>query len=166
VAKIPHKELFVKKGILGLVCAVILAGGVFAQENNSGHIKPTLGVGFIIGEFSGQSETLTGLNLDVDFVNSFGLTFGLQNTMAWNNDMADVYNFFGFGYTYVAPQWSAGAKIMYTAMLNTGAVGLDANGTWWFMEKMGLTATMNYFFSIGDIDWNFFGIRVGVSTRF
>jgi hypothetical protein len=155
-----------KKVVLGLVCALVLAGGLYAQENDSRHIKPTFGMGFISSEFASQSETLTATFLGVDFVNRFGLTFGLQTLMAWNNDMADIHTFYGAGYTFVAPQWSAGVKLMAAANMNTGGLGLDANGTWWFMENLGLTASLNYFFSIGDIDWNTFGFWIGASTRF
>ena len=154
-----------KKGLLAAVLAALVMGGVFAQEN-SRHIKPTFGMGFFSGSFGGSSETLLANFIDVDFVNSFGLTLGLQSAMAWNDNIAEMHTFFGVGFTHVAPQWSAGLKLMSAAMINTGGLGIDANGTWWFMDNLGLTAAMSYYFNIGGISWNIFGLRLGISTRF
>jgi hypothetical protein len=47
-----------------------------------------------------------------------------------------------------------------------GGMGIDANGTWWFNEYLGLTGIIDYYFSMGSIDWNLFSIRVGISALF
>jgi len=155
-----------KKVVLGLVCAMVLAGGAYAQENDSRHIKPTFGLGFVSGTFDSHSENLMATFLGVDFVNSFGLTFGLQASMAWNNDTAGMHVIYGAGYTFVAPRWSAGIKLMAASEMNTGGLGFGVNGTWWFMESLGLTLALNYLFSIGGTDWDMFGVWIGASTRF
>jgi hypothetical protein len=94
------KTMINKKMGMVLVLAMLIAGGVFAQDNQ-GYIKPTFGPGFSTGKVQGYSATLTTLALDVDFVTTSGLTFGMQDAMAWNDEVgAEPFIAFGFGYTY------------------------------------------------------------------
>jgi len=147
-----------------LVFMLVGMGGIFAQEN-SGFIKPTYSVGFAVGKMGGYSETLTALGLDVDFVNSLGITLGLQTLMAWNDDVgAEPFVAFGVGYTYTATKWDAGAKLM-SVPYGDGGIGFNANGTWWFRESIGLTGLLGHYTSLSSIDWSIFSLRLGVSMK-
>jgi len=161
-----------KKTVLLAVLAMVVAGSVFAQEQGekTGYIKPTWGIGFssVTVEYGGQSDTegLFALSLDVDFVNAFGLTFGLQTLMAWNDDVpAESLANFGLGYTYNANVWSIGGKLMAVPLMN-GGIGLDINGTYWFNRNIGITGIMDIYFTASDIDWVAFSMRAGVSAKF
>jgi len=160
-----------------LIFAVIMligTGYLFANEESSegsragsSYIKPTYNVGFTTGSFEGESNTLTSLMLDVDFVISNGLTFGLQNAMSWKSGVG-LYNLinFGIGYTYNADGWSAGGKLMSVPNeFLDGGMGFDFNGTYWFVENLGVTGGMNVFFGLGEFSWTFFGLRVGLSAK-
>jgi hypothetical protein len=103
--------------------------------------------------------------LDIDFVHSTGLTFGLQNVMEWNNAGAELLTAFGVGYTYDAGLWCAGAKLMAVPYEN-GGMGIDVNGTYWFNESFGLTVIIDYAFSMGDSDWSRLSARGGISVLF
>jgi len=119
------KDFHMKKGRLVLVLLVLMMvsiSGVFAEEKQ-GYIKPTFSAGFATGKVEGFSTTLTALALDADFVSPIGLTFGLQNIMAWNDDVgASPFIAFGLGYTYTASRWSAGGKLMAIPFGNGGIV--------------------------------------------
>jgi hypothetical protein len=158
-----------KKGKIVFVSLVfMLAGsiGIFAQENG-GYIKPTWSLGFVSATVEGYSEALAAIALDVDFINSFGLTFGLQPIMAWNGDGTFGMTNLGIGYTYTADKWSAGGKLMAVPFSEFGGgLGLDANGTYWFMEALGVTGILNLSFGLGDINWTIFSIRIGISAKF
>jgi hypothetical protein len=156
--------LSMKKFVLFLVLAVIAAGGIFAQES---YIKPTWGFGFASLSVSNYSETLAALSLDVDFVHSSGLTFGLQPIMVWNGDGTYPLTNFGLGYTYTAAVWSVGGKLMAIPFeLGGGGIGFDVNGTYWFKETLGITGLLDLGFGVGDIDWTLFSLRVGISAKF
>jgi len=165
-----------KKAVLLAVFAAVVAGGVFAQEQagGRGYIKPTFGLGFAAyrTEYRNQgsnTEGLFALSLDVDFVNTFGLTFGLQAVMAWSDDIPVLaMPVFGLGYTYSANVWCVGAKLMAVPLYNAG-LGFDINGTYWFSQNIGITGIMDIYFSVNDIDGyerSVFSMRVGLSTRF
>jgi hypothetical protein len=153
-----------KKLVLFSVLAVLTAGSIFTQES---YIKPTFGAGFSVFSGGGNSETLTTLSFDVDFVTSLGLTFGLQNDGAWNDNQTTSLTAFGLGYTYNADKWSAGGKLMHVPFESYGGgMGLDVNGTWWFKEYLGLTGIMDFYFGLGNVEWKIFSMRVGISARF
>jgi len=150
------------------VFCVLALGKAFTQDNKKEYIKPTFGAG--VGVFNTNmndyTEILTVLALDVDLINSFGLTFGFQSAMAWNNYIAPISLLNGgIGYTYTANKWSAGGKIMFTAS-EGGGLGLNVNGTYWFLRNLGVTGTVeNYFFYFGPPGYNLFYARLGISTK-
>ena len=153
---------------------VIGTGYLFAGEESSessktsSYIKPTYSVGFITGSFENESNTFTNLMLDVDFVVAGGLTFGLQNAMSWKTGIG-LFNLinFGIGYTYNADGWSVGGKVMSIPNeFLDGGMGFDFNGTYWVKDNIGITGGMSILFGLGMFDWNFFGLRVGLSAKF
>jgi hypothetical protein len=150
---------------LAFVFCVLVAGKTFSQENN-GYTKPTFGAGVGIFSADENTEILTIIAIDVDFVNSFGLTFGLQSAMAWNNYIAPVPLITGgIGYTYTTNKWSAGGKLMFTPS-EGGGMGGNINGTYWFIRNLGITGTIdNYFFGFSPIGYNLFSVRIGISTK-
>ena len=153
-----------KRAVFVLVLAACVAGGAFSQERQ-GYIKPTFSGGFSVVNIEGHTETLTALALDVDFVSAIGLTFGLQTAMAWNNDVGgDLFAAFGLGWTFGDTLWSAGAKIMAVPFYD-GGIGINANGTWWFNENVGLSGILDLATNLGYIDWTLFSLRIGISTR-
>ena len=176
-----------KKPVLLLVLAVVVAGGVFAQQaRGGGYVKPTFGFGFTSFKVeqqvnsgyppwwlwaqsttsSSEKQSLFAVSLDVDFVNAFGLTFGLQSVMAWDDDVAgviDLYSF-GVGYTFNASKWCAGAKLM-AVPYGAGGLGFDVNGTYWFNQHIGITGIGDFYFNLSGVDWTIFSIRVGISAR-
>jgi hypothetical protein len=160
VIKITVKELLMKFMKLVLMVLVFggMAQGLFAQEK-SAYIRPTFGFGFAIADSTG----LAAASADVDFVHSLGLTIGLQGLIAWNGDMAVNPAVVGIGYTYDAGKWSVGGKLLGGAILLTGAVGFDINGTWWWKENLGFTGIVNLFF---PEDFTIFSVRVGVSLKY
>jgi hypothetical protein len=146
-----------------LLLAVLVVGGISAQEKK-GYIKPTFGVGF----FTADSISGAALSLDVDFVNRFGLTLGLQDLMAWNSGEGIINPVgFGVGYTYDGRKWSLGGKLMVMPfeVLEDGAIGFDINGTYWFTENLGITGIMDIDF-LTEYDTTLFSMRVGVSLKF
>jgi hypothetical protein len=152
------------KKIMGLLLAAVLgivtAGGISAQEKR-GYIKPTFGFGFaVLEDYSGVA-----MSLDLDFVNSFGLTLGLQDLFVWNSDYVANPVAFGIGYTYNSEKWCAGAKLMAVPVepANVGGIGFDINGTYWVMENLGVTGLMDLYFPEDHIT---FSMRAGVSLRF
>jgi hypothetical protein len=154
-----------KKLVLCSVLALIVAGGIFAQEKK-GYIKPTFGIGFSVYSANNNSETFSTSSLDVDFVNSLGITFGLQNLMAWNDDLTLGLPCFGVGYTYTANIWSAGAKLMAVPLENDGGgIGFDFNGTYWFKDFIGLTGIMDIYFGLGNVSWKIFSMRIAASIK-
>jgi hypothetical protein len=164
-AGIKRQGVFMRKLILFLTLTVIAAGSIFAQQKQS-YIKPTFSAGFSTGKEEGHSETLTTLALDVDFVSPIGLTFGTQTAQAWNDDVpATPFIAFGLGYTYTAGKWSAGGKLL-AVPFGDGGLGIDGNGTWWFNEYLGVTGILDLYFSMSEIDWNLFSLRVGISGKF
>jgi hypothetical protein len=151
--------------LLLLVLMAVSMGNISAQEYE-GFIKPTWSAGLSMLNEGGIDYTLTRLGLDIDFVHSTGITFGLQNTMAWNDDIgAALFAAFGMGYTYDAGMWCAGAKVM-AVPYEGGGIGINANGTWWFSESLGLTVIADYYLTMSDIDWKIVSIRAGISALF
>jgi hypothetical protein len=148
--------------LLGL--AVITGMGISAQEKE-GYIKPTFGVGI---SFFESDVNFTTLSLDVDFIASSGLTFGLQTYGAWNNNIG-TYSLTAFvlGYTYTASKWSAGGKLLHIPFEELyGSIGFDVNGTLWVKEYFGLTGIMDVFYGLGPIDWRIYSIRIGISAKY
>jgi hypothetical protein len=155
------KELFMKKVFVIFIFAVAVAGGISAQER--GYIKPTFSGGFL----SADDVSGAAMSFDLDFVNSFGLTLGLQDLMAWN-DLGIINSVgFGAGYTYNARKWSAGGKLLFMPLeiLQDGAVGFDVSGTYWLLENLGVTGIMDLAF-LTEYDVTIFSMRAGVSLKF
>jgi len=152
-----------KKVFVIFIFAVIVVGGISAQEKK-GYIKPTYSIGFATAdEFSGVA-----MSLDLDFVNSFGLTLGLQDLFTWEGGVIALNPVgFGIGYTYNGRKWSAGGKLMSAPFeaLNDGGIGIDISGTYWFLENLGVTGIMNidYLTSLGIA---VFSMRAGISLKF
>jgi hypothetical protein len=154
-----------KKLVLFSVFVLIIAGSIFSQERK-GYIKPTFSVGFSVVGADNYSETLPTLSLDLDFVNSFGITFGLQNLMAWNDNMTAGLPCFGVGYTYTANIWNAGAKLMAVPFQEFGGgIGFDISGTYWLKDFIGLTGIMDIYFGLGEVNWTMFSMRIGASIK-
>ena len=160
-----------KKIILFLV-VLMIAGtvSVFAEDADSGtpHIKPTFSFGFISAkEGKEDSETITALGLDVDFITGKGLTMGIQNILAWKKKVTMVnLNNFGLGYTYNAEKWSLGGKLMVIPNeFLDGGMGFNIGFNYWVAPDFGLTALMDIGFSMGDVKWSTFGLRFGISTK-
>jgi hypothetical protein len=150
-----------KKVFVILLFAVMVAGGISAQEKK-GYIKPTFGAGFLTAEdISGMA-----VSFDLDFVNSFGLTLGLQDLMAWND--LGILNTVGFGagYTYDARKWSVGGKLMFVPVeiIQDGGIGFDISGAYWFKENLGITGIMDIDF-LTESDVTVFSMRFGVSFK-
>jgi hypothetical protein len=157
-----------RKFVLVLVLATASIGGVWgmAAQEYEGFIKPTFSGGLVARSNAGKDDTLYGVGLDVDFVHSTGVTFALQNTGQWNDDTGLLpLTSFGAGYTYDGGLWCAGVKAM-TVFYGYGGMGINAGGTWWFTESLGLTALADYCFSMGSVDWDIASIRVGISALF
>jgi len=155
-----------------LVFAVLMLvgmGNLFAEESPStGYIKPTYNLGFVSTSFEDVSEILTAIGLEVDFVAANGLTFGIQNILAWETDFG-LFNMinFGIGYTYNADGWCVGGKLMTLPHeFMDGGMGISVNGTYWFWENIGFTGIMDAGFGVGAYSWSTFSLRVGISAKF
>ncbi|MDR1902905.1 MAG: hypothetical protein LBQ88_11565 [Treponema sp.] len=157
-----------KKGkivFVSLVLMLVCAAGTFAQERK-GYIKPTFGLGF--GSASGGGSSISGMamSFDVDFVNSIGVTLGVQNIFLFS-DLGLNLHPFGAGYTYDADNWSVGGKLMAVpTSLVDGGFGFDVNGSYWFNENIGLTGIIDLYFGTAGNGGTVFSLRVGVSTKF
>jgi len=161
-----------KKKVIFVFLILVIFGTVqvFAQQDK-GYIKPTFSFGVLsLNPENGSKETMPGFAMDVDFVSSLGLTFGMQIVFGWNDNIA-ITNFpFGGGYTYTADSWSVGGKWMAVPPIdgNSGGMGFDFNGTYYFYKDIGVTAGLSYFFSIGADDgekWKIFGFKAGLSAK-
>jgi hypothetical protein len=146
-----------------LVFGTLAVGGLFAQ-NRSIYIRPTLSVGFgHVSVDGGGDESGIASSFDVDFVNDFGLTLGMQSVIVGNSDGSVTATPFGAGYTYNAAKWCVGGKFMFvpTAYSNWGA-GFDINGTYWFRENLGVTGILDLYF---PKDVTAISLRVGISYK-
>ena len=167
-----------RKSLLVLVLTTLVATGAFAQtftgffadifnREGSGYIKPTFSLGFGAlseGRFGGYYDAAFAIGLDVDFVNNFGLTFGLQNIIFGRDQLGGfMLTAVGIGYTFDADVWSAGGKVMFCSYGGRIGVGINANGTYWFRDNFGFTGIMNVYF---PRDTMIFSLRAGVSFRF
>jgi len=169
--------------LTALVFMAVCTGGVFAHEH---YIKPTLSFGgaritrrFENGSLGSDTFPLLP-HIDVDFVNFFGLTFGLQcGFLHWEerqDDGSGSYSPhtetkiqtivpFGVGYTYTTHRWSIGAKAMTFLWEGDRAFGYEINGTYWFRNRVtGLTAAFSYYDNNKESRCYF--LRGGISTRF
>ncbi|MCL2441498.1 MAG: hypothetical protein FWD14_07135 [Treponema sp.] len=107
-----------KKIALILVVLMFFSMGVLFAQENSGYIKPTYFYGVGWEKFGESSTAFTTMGLDLDLVLGNGLTFGLSNTMAWNEHRAISQNLFGIGYTLVKEGWSVGGLITAGPYIN------------------------------------------------
>jgi hypothetical protein len=154
-----------KKILLFLVLAVIIAGSVFAQARK-GYIKPTFGFGFATISQSGYSETGAAMSFDIDFVSSIGLTLGVQNLFTFSDWGLNMHPF-GAGYTYTADRWGVGGKFMVVpTSLVDGGIGFDVNGTYWFTEYIGITGILDLYLGMAGNGGTVFSMRIGASTKF
>ena len=148
-----------KRLLILVILAVVLAGGLFAKE---GFVRAGFGAGIYHEGDSGYSETFPMIALDVDFVNRYGLTFGLTEGMVFPDYGYTAHTpMFGFGYTYAADRFCLGAKLVGSPMiLDTG--GLNISGTFWIIDCIGISAAADFlFFS----DYLIILFRAGVSIR-
>ena len=156
-----------KISILVLVFMLLGTAGLFAQEA-FGFIKPTLSFGmtnFKVEDYADHARTFA---FDVDFVHKTGFTLGTQNTFSWRVDrMTTAENqifAFGPGYTFDAGVFSLGGKLMIMP-IGLGGAGLNVNGTWWFMDSLGLTGLFDYYVNRSDQKWRIMSFRAGVSVK-
>ncbi|MDR3167740.1 MAG: hypothetical protein LBT93_07340 [Treponema sp.] len=149
---------FIKQTAAAFVFGLVIIGGIFAQEKQA-FIKPTFSFGFATAE----GETLAANAMDIDFINDFGLTLGLQGLFAWNNNVVANPVAVGLGYTYNAGKWIAGAKLMAVPLFDVGGVGIDVNGTYWWKENLGFTGILDLYFPKG---FTIFSLRVGVTFKY
>jgi hypothetical protein len=158
-----------KKLLLLVLIVMAISVGTIPAQDYGGYIKPTFSMGVSTVEventLNSSSDSFTAVAFNVDFVNSFGLTFGLQDAMTWNDDVsaADLITF-GLGYTFEAGALSVGAKLMAVPSYYKGGMGIDANATWWLGEYFGLTGIFDYFFNMGDVKWSLLSMRFGISA--
>ena len=144
--------------VLVLVIGAVFTAGVSAQES---YIKPTFDLGFMyVSGGGGAGYLATGLS--VDFVDSLGITYGLQAVLGLSSSPAS-YAAFGMGYTYNADVWCVGGKLMFAEV---GAIGFDASGTYWFAQGFGVTGTMDFYFSLVSGGGVLFSMRAGISRKF
>jgi hypothetical protein len=155
-----------KKYFAILVFAVLVVGGVSAQQKQA-YIKPTVGIGFLSA--SGDYVDASGMatSFDIDFVNSFGLTLGLQDVIGWNDDAVINPVSLGAGYTYNAAKWSAGGKFMFVPVeaFQDGGFGFDISGTYWLLGNLGITGIMDLYY-LTEYETTIFSLRFGVSLKF
>jgi hypothetical protein len=166
---VPYLKLFfstgmiMKKYLIVFLFAIMAAGALSAQVKEA-YIKPTYSVGFAASDiFSGPA-----MSLDIDFVNSFGLTIGLQDLVTWESDYGIVNSVgFGLGYTYDVNKWSIGGKLMTVPLeiAQDGGIGFNITGTYWFRENLGITGItdINFLF---ESDITVFSMRVGISFKY
>jgi len=130
------------------------------------YIKPMVSIGFSLLKIEGNSNTLTTLGFDLDFISTIGLTLGLQNIIAWNTDITtSPFISFGIGYTYEnRNNWSIGGKLMFSSFIDRG-IGLNINGTWWFDDNFGFIGIMDLYSGFSDTKWSNASIRIGISLK-
>jgi hypothetical protein len=72
----------------------------------------------------------------------------------------------GVGYTYDTEKWGVGGKfVMYPTGMTTLAFGLEVNGTYWVLERLGVTGLINIL-SVTGSGGTVFAAGVGVSFKF
>jgi hypothetical protein len=167
VARKIAKEFLVKRKIVfvSLFFMMVLTMGVFAQSGK-GYIKPTFGMGVASASADGHTESGMALSFDVDFVNSIGVTLGVQNIFLFSDYGLNLHPF-GAGYTYTADKWSVGGKLMCvpTAAVD-GGMGFDVNGTYWVNQYIGVTGIADLYFGMAGNGGVVFSMRVGASMKF
>ena len=172
-----------KKSLLVLVLAIFVVTGAFAQaftsilddilnREGNGYIKPTFSLGFgAVSEGSSDRyfDAAFTIGVDVDFVNNFGLTFGLQNIVfargqfEHGGDRGFMLTAAGIGYTFDSDIWSAGGKVMFSSYGGRFAAGFNVNGTYWFRENLGFSGILNVYFPRETM---IFSLRAGISFRY
>ena len=147
-----------------LILTIVVIVTVSGQEKQ-GYIKPTASIGFSSYRSDIFNYNLATLALDVDFINIWGLTFGLQSVIAWSDKEILPLNNFGLGYTYSTNRFSIGGKIIAIPITISGGIGFNINGNYWFNKYIGLTGLFDSGFSLGTLGWEYYSIRIGVSTK-
>ena len=151
-----------KKGLLIVLLFMFIGiGSLFAQS--SGFIKPTFSFGLASARYSGwgSDSGIVG-SFDLDFVNSMGLTIGVQ-AWTYDGDIDFSGTAGGVGYTYDGGSWCIGAKLMYGAIMDVVYFGSNVNGTYWLYENIGISGLIDLNF---PKDMTIIAVRVGVSMKF
>jgi hypothetical protein len=154
----------IKMVLLILVFGTLAAGGLFAQDKSI-YIRPTLSAGFgYVSVDGGGDDTGLATAFDVDFVNDFGLTLGVQSIIIGNSDGTLTGAPFGAGYTYDADKWCVGGKFMFVpgSFMSSWGAGFDISGTYWFRENLGVTGIVDLYF---PEDTTAISVRVGISYK-
>jgi hypothetical protein len=138
--------------ILTISFFVLICTGTISAQQNKGFIRSTFshGIHFI----SSQSPYATpsdfrykdrnGSTMEIDFVHSTGLTMGLSAMFLSNDQGSFIFPVISvWGYTYDAGNWCTGVKMLVTAK----HLGFNINGTYWFIENMGIGIVFNMLFS-------------------
>lgn len=152
-----------------LILVVLGTGSLFAQEKK-GFVKPTFGLG-LVREMAkgGGGQNLGNFFLDVDFVNSFGLTFGLQGNFLFNTgdngSPPTSYPSIAAGYTYDGGNFNVSAKVVIFGIGEFGGLGPDIGVTWFFHKATGLTLDLAWIPNIGEGDGSLLFAKAGVSLR-
>ncbi|MDR0313158.1 MAG: hypothetical protein LBI14_06140 [Treponema sp.] len=151
-----------------LVCLLTfgIAGAAFAQQGQ-GFIKPTFGLQFGSMSSNGGSETGIIMNTGLDFVHSSGFTIGLNAlTIAPNSGGVISGAGGGIGYTYDNGKWGIGGKFMIYPFIIEAAIGLDIIGTYWVLERLGVSGLINFYKITGSGGGIVFAVGVGVSFKY
>ena len=155
-----------------LILVVLCTGSLFAQEKR-GFIKPTFGFG-LTREMAkgGGGQNFLNFFVDVDFVNSFGLTFGLQGNflssmggMGGDGFPPTSFPSLGAGYTYDGGNFNVGAKVVIFGIGDFGGLGPDISATWFFHKAAGLTLDVAWIINFGDGGGSILFAKAGVSIR-
>ena len=152
-----------------LILALISVGSIFAQSGE-GFIKSTFGFGHCqVMPDSGDNMDVNVFFADLDFVNSFGLTIGIQGVMLWGGDLDSAAGVteipIGIGYTFARDKWCVGGKIMAAGFLVGGgakAFGFEVGGSYWFLSDLGVSTAFNMYFPEEVTVWV---LRAGISIR-
>jgi hypothetical protein len=162
-----------KKYISTLVLLVIVSTGVvFAQ----GSIKATYNIGFLSAFSNSVSESGMGMAFDIDFVDSTGITLGLQFLSSFIDGFVIIP--FGMGYTYDWGKWCIGTKFMgvprwwlSSSMLVSadeicpwGGFGFDVSANFWLTQGIGVSGMFDIFF-LDDVKLKVIMAGVGISIR-
>jgi len=162
-----------KKRLVFVILILVLLGvGTAIAQERQGHIRPSFSIGYFTGtgDFA-DGEGLNGISLaiGIDFVHSTGLTLVFHS---FHNNELQQYgehqsmNMIGIGYTHQADRWCAGANFV-VSLDDTAFLGLNINGTHWFMDRMGVSGYLNLLTSVEDeTSGSVIAFGIGISLRF
>jgi len=154
--------------ILVIILGIALAGGLFAQSGfvREGYVRSTFSFGALMLKGKGGGgggSTEMNLALDTDFVNKYGITFGMFSSVT-TGDITLIGLGFGFGYTFFTQRFCIGLKLMPTPIIGLEMTGgLDFSTTFWFVETVGITGIVDFLFFNDKV--NVFYFKLGVSLK-